>query len=116
MRPESALQRLIRRHLALRGFDSVAVPNGAVLAGDSLKRARQMASLKADGLLPGFPDLLVYARGGRIGHIEVKTPKGTVQPSQRQCQAWLESIGHHYAICRSIEDVDKALANWGWIV
>jgi len=116
MRPESALQRLIRQHLSLRGFDSVHVPNGAVLAGDKLKRSRQMASLKADGLLPGFADLLVYASGGRIGHIEVKTPTGTIHPSQKACKAWLESLGHHYAICRSTDDVDKALANWGWVV
>ena len=93
----------------------MSVPNGAVLSGDRMQRARQMASLKADGLHPGFPDLLVYGSRQRIGHIEVKTPTGTVQDTQRHCQAWLEMLGHHYAICRSLSDVDDALTAWGWL-
>ena len=114
MRPETALQRQLRQYLAHRGFHSVHVPNGAVLGGDSVKRAIQMASLKRDGLMPGFPDLLVYAGGGRIGHIEVKTVKGRQEPSQQACQQWLEGLGHHYAVCRSVDDVAAALEAWGW--
>ena len=85
-----------------------------MLGGDSTKRAIQMASLKRDGLMIGFPDLLVYASGGRIGHIEVKTAKGKQEPSQIACQAWLEGLGHRYAVCRSIDDVAAALEAWGW--
>jgi hypothetical protein len=113
--PESLLQRQIRDWLAIRGFDSVHTPNGAVLAGDARKRAIQMANLKRDGFRPGFPDLLVYGSEGRIGHIEVKAPGGTMQATQRQCQEWLASIGHRYAVCRSVEDVDAALIAWGWL-
>jgi len=115
MRPETALQRQIRHHLAGHGFASVHVPNGAVLAGDAGRRMRQMAALKADGLYPGFPDLLVYGTGQRIGHIEVKTPKGAIQPSQVKCRVWLEGLGHHYAICRSVDDVAVTLKSWGWL-
>ena len=115
MRPESAIQAQIRTFIAHCGFHSVTVPNGAVLSGDKEKRARQMRSLKRDGLLPGMPDLLVYGSGGRIGHIEVKTPKGTVQDSQKAVKAWLEGLGHSYAICRSIDDTRAALTAWGWL-
>ena len=114
MRPETALQRQLRQYLAHRGFHSVHVPNGAVLGGDSVKRAIQMANLKRDGLMIGFPDLLVYASGGRIGHIEVKTTKGRHEPSQIAVQCWLEGLAHHYAVCRSIDDVAAALEAWGW--
>jgi hypothetical protein len=113
--PEQALQRAIRDWLAIRGFDSVHVPNGSKLAGTPQQRARAGARLKADGLRPGFPDLLVYGSGGRIGHIEVKAPGGYQQPTQRRCQEWLLSIGHRYAVCRSTEDADAALVSWGWL-
>ena len=115
MRPQTQLHGSISARLALRGFDSVAVPNGAVLRGDKLQRARQMQALKRDGLRPGFADLIVYGNGGRIGHIEVKCEGKYQQPAQRQCQEWLTGMGHLYAVCRSQEDVDETLREWGWL-
>lgn len=115
MRAETVIQRAIRTQFKALGFHTVHVPNGAVLSGDKLKRARQMNSLKADGLLPGFPDLLVYGPEGRIGHVEVKQ-EGTYQtPTQKACQAWLEGLGHLYIVCRSSEDVKETLTKWGWL-
>ncbi len=114
MRPETAIQRAVRLELAERGYASVHVPNGAVLAGDPKRRAIQMNALKADGLYPGFPDLLVYGHGARIGHIEVKTPTGTIADTQHKCRAWLEGLGHKYAICRDKAEVASILIAWGW--
>lgn len=115
MRPETALQRQIRQYIAAVGFHSVHVPNGAVLSGGPEQRARQMNSLKRDGLMPGFPDLLVYGKGQRIGHIEVKTPKGKIENSQILARDWLEGLGHKYAVCRSVDDAREALQDWGWL-
>ena len=115
MRPESALQRLIRQYIAAAGFHSVAVPNGAVLRGDKVQKAIQWRALEKDGAMPGFPDLLVYGRNGRIGHIEVKTPRGTVQDNQKRAREWLEGLGHNYAVCRSVDDVVAAFRKWGWV-
>ena len=114
MRPETILQRQLREYLASRGYQSVHVPNGATLRGDKEQRGRQMANLKRDGLLIGFPDLIVYGHSGRVGHIEVKTPKGRVTEAQEAVGVWLEQWGHNYAVCRSVEDVDAALDAWGW--
>lgn len=112
---ERALQRQIRQFLAHSGFASVHVPNGTKLAGDDSARSRQARNLIADGMLPGYPDLIVYAKGGRVGHIEVKSPTGTIQPTQHACADWLRGLGHHYAVCRSIDDTRAALIAWGWI-
>lgn len=115
MRPESVIQRAIRDRLAAHGFATVAVPNGAVLSGDKRKRAMQMNALKLDGLRVGFADLLVYGDQGRVGHIEVKAPKGKQSEHQLDCQAWLESLGHRYAVCRSQDEAVAALQSWGWM-
>lgn len=114
MRPETKLQRDMRKLLALRGFRSVAVPNGATLSGDAKSRAIQMANLKRDGLTPGFPDLMVFGKGGRIGFIEVKTETGRQSASQVECERWLREFGHSVALCRSLPELDAVLSAWGW--
>lgn len=115
MRPETKLQRDIRNHLGRRGFRSVAVPNGATLKGGDKDRAIQMASLKRDGLTPGFPDLIVFGKGGRIGFIEVKCEGNYQTASQKECERWLVEFGQSVVVCRSLADVDETLEKWGWI-
>lgn len=116
MKPESALQRSIRKYLAANGIDSVAVPNGAHLAGDKMARMRQMAAMKADGLRPGFPDLLLYPRRiACVGHFEIKTEGGKLSPAQVDCIAWLQGRGHRVAVIRSIDDARDTLIAWGWL-
>jgi hypothetical protein len=115
MRAETTLQRQIKAHLEAKGLRIVASANGAQLAGDAKRRAIQMNSLKSSGLCVGFPDVTVYGGGRRIGHIEVKLEGEMQSPTQIDCQAWLEAMGHSYAVCRSIADVDETLAKWGWL-
>lgn len=114
MRPETRLQRDMRKFLALRGFRTVAVPNGAILSGDAKSRAIQMANLKRDGLTPGFPDLIVFGKGGLVGFIEVKVEGGRQSASQVECERWLNEFGQPVAVCRSLEDIDETLRRWGW--
>lgn len=90
------------------------MPNGATLRGEKLDRAIQMASLKRDGLTPGFPDLLVYGKEGRFGHIEVKVEGKYQSASQKECERWLGELGQKVSICRSLQDVDDTLIAWGW--
>lgn len=115
MRPETVIQRAIRTQFKALGFQTVHVPNGAVLGGDKTRRARQMNSLKSDGLMPGFPDLLVYGPEGKIAHVEVKQEGAYQAATQKACQAWLESLGHRYAVLRSSQDVSETLNAWGWL-
>lgn len=113
--PERAVQKEIRKYLAVRGFVTVAVPNGSVLAGDKLQRVKQMAALKAEGLMPGFPDLIVFGSGGRIGFIEVKTDKTNLSQVQTQARDWLQRDGFKWALCRSQDDAKEAVKQWGWV-
>lgn len=114
MRPETQAQIAMVEYLRLRGFLVAHVPNGSHLAGDSESRARQTNSLKRSGMLPGFPDLIIYHTEGRLGHIEVKSDSGKPTPAQLDIETRLLDRGHNYAVCRSIEDVDRTLAKWGW--
>lgn len=114
MRAETALQREIKAHLQAKGLRVVAVPNGATLSGDKIKRAIQMRNLKLDGLCPGFPDLIVYGPEGRIGHIEVKVEGEFATDTQMEVEDWLTNWGQQYAVCRSTADVDETLKKWGW--
>lgn len=114
MRPETALQREIRAHLEKLGLKVVHVANGVTLAGGPKQRAIQMNSLKADGLCVGFPDLVVYGTGRKIGHIEVKLEGEKQTPTQVDCEGWLKAMGHSYAVCRSVADVEDTLIAWGW--
>ncbi len=114
MRPETRLQRSLRTMFATRGFRTVAVPNGATLRGDAKERAIQMANLKRDGLCVGFPDLIVFGSQGRIGFVEVKCEGEKLRDTQIEVQGWLSELGHKHAVCRSIDDVDETLGNWGW--
>jgi hypothetical protein len=115
VREETALQRQIKLYLEAKGFRIVASANGAQLAGTPKQRAMQMNSLKASGLQVGFPDLTVYGGERRIGHIEVKLEGEKQSQTQLECEAWLNAMGHKYAVCRSLDDVDETLAEWGWV-
>lgn len=115
MRPETRIQRDIRAYIERQGFKSVAVPNGAILSGDRTRRAIQMNSLKRDGLTVGFPDLIVFGPG-RIGFIEVKVEGEYASDKQMEVEDWLTGwAGQRYAVCRSPDDVDETLKEWGWI-
>ena len=115
MKPESLLQRAICGYLEGLGLFPVASANGAHLAGDKVARFKQMATMKADRVRAGFPDLTVLGTNGRIGFLEVKTPSGTVQDSQRRMIEQLGVLGHQAAIVRSKDDARDALIEWGWL-
>ena len=78
-----------------------AIPNGG---GRSIA---QGASLKAEGVTAGVPDLFVPAWGLWI---EMKrTTGGTVSPAQRDWIAYLEGIGHSVIIGRGFEDAKRQI-------
>ena len=112
---ERLVQRAIIKAIVKMGFRTAHVPNGAQLAGGPQSRARQMNALKGDGLLVGFPDLIIFGSGGRIGFLEVKNEGGKQSANQIKVQAWMDNDGHKYTVVRSVDDVAETLGEWGWI-
>lgn len=114
---ERPVQRGAIRLLTMHGFEVVHVPNGSHLAGDAVARAKQMAALKADGLRPGFPDLLVFGRRPlQFGVLECKREgKRTIDPDQEDCRSWLEARGWPWALVQVSEDALAAVRRWGWL-
>jgi hypothetical protein len=67
---------------------------------------------KARGIRAGIPDILVLWQGRLIG-LEMKDARGTQSAPQRELQAEWQIHGAGYHVCRSLEDVDRALAREG---
>ena len=67
------------------------------------------AKLKAMGVKRGWPDILIIGPGPNVLGIELKTAHGKMSPEQRAmelafvgCQSW-------YVLCRSVEEVQRAI-------
>jgi len=79
----------------------LAIPNGGI------RSASQGASLKAEGVSAGVPDLVVPAWSLWI---EMKrSTGGTVSPAQRDWISYLESIGHQVIVGRGFEDARQQI-------
>ncbi len=73
---ESDEQKVLVQYLKLKKIMYFAVPNGAMLKGNKLQRARQMAKLKSEGLVPGTSDIIAMLPS-KILFIEMKRVKGS---------------------------------------
>jgi hypothetical protein len=79
-----------------------AIPNGG-------KRDKGTAGkLKAEGLQPGAPDLLILWKGRAIG-LELKTRAGRLSSAQLAFSMRWTTAGGVYAVARSLEEVAALL-------
>jgi hypothetical protein len=107
---EHQLQSALCNYLDLslkRDLDYFAIPNGG------LRNIRVAASLKAEGVKRGVPDICIMLPYGRVGWMELKTTKGRQSLEQKGFEARCARIGHPYALVRSIDDAQAALMEWG---
>jgi hypothetical protein len=111
---ERTIQRDIMRALGKLGYLSAHIANEGRLEGDATARMKQAAVRKADGLMRGIPDLIVFGRGGRVGLIEVKRPGSYLSAAQVACMAMIERLGTPCAAVCSVEDAVRAVKEWGW--
>lgn len=106
---ERAIQIAIKNRLVFHGIVCVHVPNSGKRTEAGGRR------LKAEGMMPGFPDLILLRAGGLVGFMEVKALDGSLQPNQRDCAAMLTRMGQLYAVVRSQDEALAAVRAWGWI-
>lgn len=103
---------LYRRHPVYGIINAclVAVPNGADCARKLDERTGEWVSpnrqrLLAEGMRPGYPDLLLdVARGGWHGlRLEMKSGAGRLSEEQKTRRELLEAEGYYWTLARSSE-------------
>ena len=111
---ETAEQKTLVEWLKIKKLNYFAIPNGAVLKGKTFQRARQMQKLKAEGLIAGTSDIVVFTPTKML-FIEMKRIKGS-SVSQEQ-KDFIEMVNQYpYAVgkvCKgaaaAIEFIEKYL-------
>lgn len=90
---------------ALRLF---AVPNGG------LRAIQEAVRLKAEGTQRGVPDLMLpIPRHGFAGlFLELKAPRGTTSPEQRDWLAFLAAVGYAVAVAWSTDEAFEVVASY----
>lgn len=94
------------------GDFAFAVPNGSVLAGDAGQRARQMRSMKAQGLKPAVSDIVIaLPRQGFHGmFLEMKRVKySRVDDAQIEWRDLMTAVGYFAVICRGFDEAKQAI-------
>jgi hypothetical protein len=112
---ENPIQRAIIAYLraVMIGEPIIAhVANEIGISGPAA--ARQIAKAKFNGMLPGFPDLIVlpFERVGPM-FFEVKAEGNYTTDAQKAVHADMERLGYRVAVVRSIDDVRQYLDLWG---
>lgn len=111
---ETPIQRAVvdRLRFELPGAIVHHSPNEVPLDGEDVKRA--VAKAKRNGMVPGFPDVVVVLVCRPITlFFEVKSPTGRETAAQRDLREVAVAAGHHWAVVRSQEDVVACLDAWG---
>ncbi len=112
---ERDIQRPMVTALRKLGFMVHHSPNASMLAGDKFARVKQAAAVKADGMLAGFPDLVLIDRDGEVGFLEVKKPGEALTDSQAALLPKLRARSPRVAVVVSLDDALEVVRRWGWI-
>lgn len=109
-RPEEDLQKIVVRFLQLACPKAVffAVPNQK-----GTRKTWEQGLLKSLGVRAGVADLVFVLPEGRVGFIELKAPdNGRQSADQAVFEEDVRALGAPYLICRSLAEVEGALAAW----
>jgi hypothetical protein len=106
---EAEIQREVREDL--EAFESAGLITFARIGlGGVLRRTstgRRVITKNDD--MRGMPDFLVWFPKGRILHLEIKTPTGSLSKDQIDFQARVENLGHEYAVATSREEASLVI-------
>lgn len=111
--PEQIFQRQVADFLTLAlptpdaWFTTIPAGGGGKVRG---------AILKGMGYKAGTPDMLVIYYDNpyqRVIWLELKSVGGKLSKAQKQCRQDLVDVGCMWALCRTVEDVERALRRFG---
>lgn len=95
---KSQITYLASRKALARDLVYCAIPNdSAMFATNGKMNYGKWASLKAMGLVPGAPDLIVWMKG-KVFHIENKVKPRKPTAEQEAFGDALRALGHHYVV------------------
>lgn len=109
---EGPIHRSILAYLRLR-FPKALIHHSANeigLQGDAV--ARQIAKAKRNGMVKGFPDIMVITGPGPGMYFEAKAPGGRLDKDQQAVHDHLRDLGQLVAVVRSIDEVQAKLEQW----
>lgn len=117
--PERAAQ------IAVVSYLRTALPPGSVIAAiknehgakskDKRSAQRFGQKRKAEGVTPGFPDLICLLPGGRVFLLEMKSAVGTLSAAQIELHDHLATLGFPVAVARCIWTAEAAIRAAGMI-
>ena len=106
-RPEQSLHIAVANYLALALDPSIPWTTIGHGGGGAVRGA----ILKAMGVKPGWPDIIIFTHP--VIFLELKSSVGTTSPDQKIVFAALRARGAHVHICRSCDDVQVVLEREG---
>lgn len=91
-----------------------AIPNGAYLGADPKRRAITMGKLKATGLRPGVPDLMLAIPVGLYHglYVEMKAEEGTVSVEQKIMLGELGKQGYCTAVAFGFDRAKRVVEGY----
>ena len=104
---EAQFQMAVIRYFEIALPDDVVflhVDNGGRMSPQRRIRLARM------GVLPGFPDLLLFYQGPPALALELKTKGGSLSKAQKALHPRLEAAGVLVGVCRTLEEVYDFLA------
>ncbi len=102
-------------HMAVARYLDLALPEDAVwttVEHGGKRGKREAGRLKAKGLTPGWPDIIIIYRGSPIC-IELKSAKGVLSPAQKALHPRLMLAGAWVYTATSIEELEGFLSSIG---
>lgn len=107
-RIQSACVRAFRYRYPKLRHNLFSVPNGGrrdIVTG---------TKLKAEGVLPGVSDLIFLKSNRFYGALllEMKTPKGRQQETQKEWERKITADGYKYVVCRSVSEFMQEIEDY----
>ncbi len=107
---EHRIQRALIDYLMFAGRRELfwfAIPN------QSNRHIQNAAKMKAEGVRSGVPDLCFMLEQGRVAWLEMKTAIGRLSDTQKELRDRALSLGHYWALARSVDEAIPHLTKWG---